>query len=81
MWQGRPALNTITCVVFDGYSTNISELYATQQDAIHEVQFKASVLSDIIHTVGWTVSSPHYEFILCSYTQRMLTNQRKCDPL
>jgi hypothetical protein len=24
--------------VFDGYSTNISELYATQQDAIHEVQ-------------------------------------------
>jgi hypothetical protein len=37
MWQGKLALNTITCVVFDGYSTNISELYATQQDAIHKV--------------------------------------------
>jgi hypothetical protein len=37
MWQGKSTLNTITCVVFDGYSTNISELYATQQDAIHEV--------------------------------------------
>jgi hypothetical protein len=37
MWQGKSALNTITCVVFDGYSTNISESYATQQDAIHEV--------------------------------------------
>jgi hypothetical protein len=35
--QGKSALNTITCVVFDGYSTNISELYATQQDAIHKV--------------------------------------------
>jgi hypothetical protein len=36
--QGKSALNTITCVVFDGYSTNISESYATQQDAIHEVR-------------------------------------------
>jgi hypothetical protein len=36
MWQGKLTLNTITCVVFDGYSTNISELYATQQDAIHK---------------------------------------------
>jgi hypothetical protein len=37
MWQGKSALSTITCVVFDGYSTNISESYATQQDAIHEI--------------------------------------------
>jgi hypothetical protein len=55
MWQGKSALNTITCVVFDGYSTNISELYATQQDAIHEVYEVSAcllqVLRDIIRCV------------------------------